>query len=117
VTEGEEAAKAELAVLRLLIKGDRWSYSIGGGKSIFQPEPKFTVDPTSNPKTLDVVSGKEKGKSLLRAIYEIEGDTLKICFAVGQAKRPKEFNSKPGSESGITVYKRVKESREGRTIR
>jgi len=108
ITEGVEAAKEELAVLRLIIKGNRWSYSIGGGKSVFQPEPKFTVNPKANPKTLDVVSVKQKGKSLLRAIYELEGDTLKICFAVGDAERPKEFKSTARSRSGITVYKRVK---------
>jgi uncharacterized protein (TIGR03067 family) len=66
------------------------------------------VNPKANPKTLDVVSVKQKGKSLLRAIYELKGDSLKICFAVGDAERPKEFKSAAGSRSGITVYKRVK---------
>jgi uncharacterized protein (TIGR03067 family) len=108
VTEGKAAAKEELAVLRLLIKGDRWSYSIGGGPSVFQPEPTFSVNPNVSPKTLDVISVKQKGKNLLRAIYELKGDSLTICFAVGDAERPKEFKSSAGSRCGVTIYKRVK---------
>jgi uncharacterized protein (TIGR03067 family) len=108
ITEGVAAKQAELDVLRLIIKGDRWSYSIGGGPSILQPEPRFVVDPSANPRTLDVLSVKDKGKSLLRAIYEVDGDTLKVCFTVGNAERPREFKSAAGSKSGVTVYERMK---------
>jgi uncharacterized protein (TIGR03067 family) len=107
-TEGEETPKAQLEVFRLIIKGDRWNYSIGGGKPIFEPAPKVVLNPSAKPKTLDVVSQKHKGKIVLRAIYRIEGDTLTLCFAVGKARRPKEFKSEAGSKSGITVYKRKK---------
>ena len=106
-TEGREAAKEELQILRLTVKGDRWLLSLRGGKPFV--EPKFRVDPTTKPKSLDVVSVKQEGKILLRAIYELEGDTLKLCFAVGEAERPKEFKNQAGSRSGITIYKRVKE--------
>jgi uncharacterized protein (TIGR03067 family) len=106
-TEGKETPKAELQVLRLTVKGDRWLLSLKGGKPFV--EPTFKVDPTAKPKTLDVVSATQKGKILLRAIYELEGDMLKLCYAIGDAERPKEFKSEARSKSGITVYKRVKE--------
>src|SRR5207249_4424704 len=107
-TEGTETPKAQVEVLRLIVKGDRWNYSIGGGAPVFDPAPKFLLNPSAKPKTLDVISVKQEGKSLLRGIYSIEGDTLTVCFAVGDAERPKEFKSEVGSKSGITVYKRVK---------
>jgi uncharacterized protein (TIGR03067 family) len=107
-TEGQETPKAQLEVMRLIVKADRWNYSIGGGKPILDPAPKVVLNAAAKPMTLDVLSEKEKGKSLLRAIYKIEGDMLTICFAVGDADRPKEFKSEPGSKSGITVYKRLK---------
>jgi uncharacterized protein (TIGR03067 family) len=106
-TEGKDTAEAELRIFRLTVKGDRWLLSLKGGKPIV--EPTFRVGPTTKPKTLDVVSVTQQGKILLRAVYELEGDTLKLCFAVGEAERPKEFKSAEGSRSGITVYKRVKE--------
>jgi uncharacterized protein (TIGR03067 family) len=108
ISDGREGSKAELDVMRLIIKGEFWNYAIGDGPPIFDPAPKFVLNSDAKPKTIDVVSTKQKGKSLLRGIYEIEGDTMKVCFAVGNAERPKEFTGAAGSKSGITVYKRGK---------
>jgi uncharacterized protein (TIGR03067 family) len=108
ISDGKETPKAELDVMRLIVKGDRWNYAIGDGAPIFDPAPKFVLNSAAKPKTIDVVSTKQKGKSLLRGIYEIEGDTMKVCFAVGNAERPKEFAGTAGSKSGVTEYKRSK---------
>ena len=108
ISDGQETPKAELDVMRLIVKDDRWNYAIGDGPPIFNPAPKFVLNFDAKLKTIDVVSTKQKGQSLLRGIYEIEGDTMKVCFAVGNAERPKEFTGTAGSKSGITVYKRGK---------
>lgn len=44
-------------------------------------ESTTTIDPAKTPKTLDQVftKGPMNGKKCL-AIYELKGDTLKICF-------------------------------------
>jgi hypothetical protein len=39
------------------------------------------------------------------AIYELKGDTLKICYDA--AARPKEYSSEPDSHRILAVYKRV----------
>jgi hypothetical protein len=45
----------------------------------------------------------------LRGIYEIEGDTQKVCLPLEEgAGRPKEFTSKPGSGHLLQVFKREK---------
>jgi uncharacterized protein (TIGR03067 family) len=41
-------------------------------------------------------------------IYEIDGDTLKLCFARPGDERPKEFTTKSGTGFLFCVYKRQK---------
>ena len=51
------------------------------------------IDPTKNPKTIDieVTAGPYKGVVYL-GIYELDGDTLRICFALpDRPVRPTEF--------------------------
>ena len=74
------------------------------GKTIL--EGRLEVDPTQNPKTLDMVvtNRKPAGKSL--GVYELKGDTLKICFDVAGKGRPVEV--KAGVDRSLVVYKREK---------
>jgi uncharacterized protein (TIGR03067 family) len=70
----------------------------------------FKIDPTKKPKTEDATQtseGENKGKTTL-SIYEIEGDTLKICSAEPEMDRPTEFSSMPGSGHFLRVFKREK---------
>jgi uncharacterized protein (TIGR03067 family) len=78
-----------------------------GGQLYFKA--KFTVDPTKKPKAIDYVmtEGFTKGKTQL-GIYELDGDTVKFCFAAPGKDRPTEFTSKPGSERTLSVWKRDK---------
>jgi uncharacterized protein (TIGR03067 family) len=41
-------------------------------------------------------------------IYELDGDTLKLCFARPGEERPKEFTTKSGTGFLFCVYKRQK---------
>jgi uncharacterized protein (TIGR03067 family) len=69
----------------------------------------FVVSVKSKPKTIDVTftEGPEKGKAF-KGIYELEGDTYKVCIALPGKDRPTEFVSKPGSENVLEVLQRVK---------
>ena len=42
-------------------------------------------------------------------IYELDGDTLKVCYAIDGGKRPAEFKAKPGSKHVLIVFKRLKD--------
>jgi uncharacterized protein (TIGR03067 family) len=76
------------------------------------------IDPTGKPKTLDLwVDESPFGKSVeatlkeppVLAIYELEGDTLRVCWApLEKRERPAEFASKPGSGHSLVVLKRAK---------
>jgi uncharacterized protein (TIGR03067 family) len=69
----------------------------------------FKVDPSKKPKTIDVTfgDGPDKGKTLL-GIYELEGDTYKVCTDPEGKSRPTEFKIKPGSGHVLQVLKREK---------
>jgi uncharacterized protein (TIGR03067 family) len=69
----------------------------------------FTIDPTKMPKTIDyqATDGPTKGKTHL-GIYEIDGDTVKYCFAAPDNARPPDFTSKPGERQTLSVWKRAK---------
>ncbi|MFL5338593.1 MAG: TIGR03067 domain-containing protein [Gemmataceae bacterium] len=72
-------------------------------------QAKYTVDPSKKPKTIDyaVTGGFAKGKTEL-GIYEIDGDTVKFCFASPGKERPTDFTTKPGSGRTLSVWKREK---------
>jgi uncharacterized protein (TIGR03067 family) len=68
------------------------------------------IEATKKPKTMDtlVTAGELKGKTI-QGIYELEGDTLKVCVVLpDRGERPTEFSGKAGSGCSLTVYKREK---------
>lgn len=87
-------------------KGDETTVTIGG--MLFM-KAKFTVDPSKKPKTIDymMTEGLTKGKTQL-GIYELDGDTVKFCFAKPGQDRPTEFVTKEGSGRTLSVWKREK---------
>ena len=71
----------------------------------------FQMDPTRTPKQIDVTATNSQGKSLTTlAIYELEGDTYKVCSSFRSNERPPEFLSKPGSKTVFEVLKRSNQS-------
>jgi uncharacterized protein (TIGR03067 family) len=91
---------------RRVLKGDELTATVGGQLVM---KAKITIDPSRKPKTIDyqVIDGPTKGKTHL-GIYELEGDTLKSCFAAPGAERPTDFTSKQGDKCTSTVWKRDK---------
>ena len=77
------------------------------GKTIFAGDMKVFLDRT--PRAADSTltnEGDAKGK-IVRAIYELDGDTLKECWVI-EGERPKTFDPKPAAGINYSVYKRVK---------
>jgi uncharacterized protein (TIGR03067 family) len=70
----------------------------------------YKIDPTTNPKAIETTpsSGPYKDKAML-GIYELNGDSLKICYALPGEDRPTEFSGKAGSGWILTVHKKLKE--------
>jgi uncharacterized protein (TIGR03067 family) len=72
-------------------------------------EGTVKLDPTKKPKTMDVAysEGRHKGERRL-GIYEIEGDTFRICVAKPGDERPTDFSANTGSGRILIVYQREK---------
>jgi uncharacterized protein (TIGR03067 family) len=73
-----------------------------GGKD----EPAdFTLDDAGKPKGIVI---KAKNDENLEGIYELKGDSLKICLGRKGEDKPKEFESKEGTKTMLLVLKREK---------
>ena len=74
------------------------------------PHPgSFTLDPTKSPKEMDLtIDEPEQRKGKYLAVYELDGDTLKITFAnVGQ-DRPTKLEAGKDDAWAMLVFERVK---------
>ena len=103
---GKALPAGELKGLILTFEGDK--HTVKKGDEVIQVGTQ-KLDSSKSPKTIDVTmtEGVNKGAVML-GIYEIDGDTLKVCFDVEGKKRPTEFKSAPGSENFVNIHKRVK---------
>lgn len=67
----------------------------------------WSADSTTKPKSMTVVGveGPNTGKTF-PCIYEIKGDTLRICYDLSSAKRPTEFKTTAGTKLYLVTYNR-----------
>ena len=73
------------------------------GKQVYM-KATYTTDATQTPKTIDLVSN---GKTQL-GIYEVAGDTMKICFSRTGLPRPTDYETRAGDGRTSAVWKLVK---------
>jgi uncharacterized protein (TIGR03067 family) len=105
--EGRKTPAADVEKFQVRFKGDKITYL---------PDDRthtFELDAKAKPKAMNITpgDGTDKGKKLECAIYELDGDTLKICMdKEGMAgKRPTEFKTAAKDGHALMVFKRVKE--------
>ena len=105
-TGGKELPASELAGLILTFEGDK--HTVKKGNEVIQVGTQ-KLDPSKSPKAIDVTltEGVNKGAVML-GIYEINGDTLKVCFDAEGKKRPTQFKNAPASKTFVNVHKRLK---------
>jgi RNA polymerase sigma factor (sigma-70 family) len=83
------------------------------GPQKFNVTARFVLDPSHQPHHIDLVFKDEASLSAipsgtLKGIYQLEGDTLKLCLPVkGDQVRPGEFKASPGSNRHLVVLKRM----------
>src|SRR5262249_35103719 len=91
--------------MKLVLKDNKYTVTVG--KSVDQGTVK--LNPAAKPKEMDITGtdGPNKGKTIL-AIYERDGDTLRVCYDVGGKTRPTEFKTREGTTLFLVSYKREK---------
>ncbi len=67
----------------------------------------YALDSKTQPKSITVVGteGPNHGRTF-PAIYELKGDTLRICYDLSGRKRPTEFKSVAGTKLYLVTYSR-----------
>jgi uncharacterized protein (TIGR03067 family) len=105
IIDGNEIPKSP-TMGEVTYKGDKYEWKTGDGQS---GSGTFKLDPTKKPKHMDSVpsDGPVAGQTV-EEIYEIDGDSLKICLALPGTNRPTAFKSEAGSGIWLFTYKRAK---------
>jgi uncharacterized protein (TIGR03067 family) len=69
----------------------------------------YKLNPSKNPKAIDFMPGEGPMKDKPHpGIYELTGDTLRICYVHPEKQRPTAFESKSGSGANLVTLKREK---------
>lgn len=108
-TEGEANGQAlpedEVKKLKLKIKDGQYEVKVNDQTD----KGNLKVNPKKKPKEVDAesIEGTNQGKTI-KGIYEVDGDTLKACYQVGEGERPTEFKAPAGSTFVFFVFKRDK---------
>src|SRR5262249_9675392 len=97
----DEARKS----IKLTLKDDKYTVTVGKNPD----QGTVKLDPSAKPKAMDITGteGPNKGKKI-PAIYELNGDTLKICYDLSGKSRPMGFKTTEGTQLFLVTYKRQK---------
>ncbi len=102
---GQKLQDELLKTMKLKLADGKYSVTVAGQTDA----GTVKLDPKAKPKTMDITGtdGPNKGKTFL-AIYELGGDTLRICYDLSGKNRPTEFRSDKESQLFLVTYRREK---------
>jgi uncharacterized protein (TIGR03067 family) len=102
---GKKFPDEVVKTIKLVIKSDQYTVTVGAQTD----KGTVKLDPSKKPKEIDIVGteGPNKGKTIL-AIYELDKDTLKVCYDLSGKARPTEFKTKADTMQFLVTYAREK---------
>lgn len=104
---GTAMPEAAIKTITLKIKGDKYEVTVEG-----EGPDKGTckLDTKAKPKRMSIYSieGANKGKTF-PAIYEVKGDTLKVCYDLSGKDYPAEFKTAKKTMLYLVTYRRQKQ--------
>ena len=103
---GQPMTEDVLKMITLKLQDGRYIVSVGGQLD----KGTCTIDSSTQPKgmTITGTEGPNQGKTF-PAIFELEGNTLRICYDLSGKRRPAEFKSLAGTRLYLVTYLRAKE--------
>lgn len=102
--DGQPAPAEQVANMEIIFTGDKFRV-LADGKMVQEGTQK--LDGSKKPGQIEskVTGGEQKGSTLL-GIYELDGDTIKVCFDVSGKSRPTSFKAKEGQFSATLKRKK-----------
>lgn len=102
--DGSELDEPPGYPVRVTISGDRFTLVNAhlGSAITYRLRPV----PGASPKAYDLVDETDPGQTV-EAIYELAGDTLRVCQPLAGRPRPTEFNGDEGTMNLLVVHERV----------
>ncbi|MCI0336595.1 MAG: TIGR03067 domain-containing protein [Acidobacteria bacterium] len=99
---GQKLPDESVKGTKLILTVDKYRYQNDQGE--------YKLYPAEEIKAMDIIGreGPNKGKNFL-AIYELEGDKLKICYDLAGKTRPKKFKTETGTQQFLVTYQREKD--------
>jgi uncharacterized protein (TIGR03067 family) len=103
VKAGEKMPEDVQKSIFLMLRNGKYVATVGKQTD----QGTYTVDKTKTPATITLVgtSGPNVGKTML-AIYELDKNSLKVCYDLSGKAFPTAFESKPGTQSFLANYER-----------
>jgi uncharacterized protein (TIGR03067 family) len=103
---GHVTAPADFEGQSSIYEKNRWTWKVGDK---VMRRGIITLDSSRSPKAINTwdSDGPHEDETV-PGIYQLDGDTLKLCFAMPGEKRPSEFTTKAGTGAFLVVYKRKK---------
>lgn len=89
----------------LVVKDDSYMMKVDGKDHV---SAKLVLAADKKPKEMDIVLETDP---IYKGIYELDGDTLKICLVLSSdddSKRPKEFKSEADSNTALFTWERTR---------
>ena len=92
-----------LKTMKLVLSDGKYAVTVGERTD----EGTVKLDPAKTPRAMDIVGtkGPNQGKTI-PAIYELTGNTLRICYDLSGKAHPKEFKTEAGTQLFLVEYKR-----------
>ena len=104
VVDGEEKPpEGPFKGLQVVMTGDQRVVKAG---AVAITQETFQIDPAARPRRMDlsIAQGMSKGQ-VIQGIYDLDGETLRVCLAMKGGPRPTEMVSKPGSGYTLLTHK------------
>jgi uncharacterized protein (TIGR03067 family) len=104
VSNGREVPADAVRQLRLVLTATGYRTTMGD-QTLF--EGTYTLTRDTDPGQIDIAPRPGEAGTPASGIYDLEGDTLKLCYPTAGGARPTAFASGDGSGLQCVVWKRA----------
>jgi uncharacterized protein (TIGR03067 family) len=103
---GEKVRENEIKNIKLVFHADG---KLTLDKDGQQKDATYKLDAKKKPKEFDLTINENGKEVMVKGIYHLEGDNLKLCFAGPEGERPTAFATQAGDKTMLVVLKRDKQ--------